>query len=866
MRILAASVTQQMVLYGQKLFKLAQGMKIIYTTIIAFILSFGWANAQENQVSPDQAIELFRNGRYAEALPMYQHLIERYDREPKFNYYLGVCLVEQRQNYDEAIERLKFASTRRVSRDAHYYLGKAYQHTYRFDSAIEEYEVFLKYASNSDPRREVAKRAVQDCESATRLTNKYFSIKVTNKDTVAENNFIAAYNFPEECGTLAPNKTFFKTGVPPENLMYRTEKGNEVFFVLEESDTATHDLYKMEQLLDRWSGSKNLRSPVNSDYDERTPFLMVDGTTFFFASDRPGGMGGLDIYRSIYDPESNSFSEPENIGPPFNSPADDYMFAADPFGQQAWFTTNRGVAPGQAVVVRIVWDNTVIKNLAEDTEQIRELAQLPLAMGNVWEKEQAKQQAVQPVSTDSEREFVFHINDTIVYTNYNQFLSDAARAEFKRGQMADMEKDSLEQLMRNKRQQYAQSYNQQELTQLMDEILELEQKVYGQDDRVKRHFIRARQLETEKITQLIDKGAYRKVIPKNNNNSSLEDLEPGDFSFFSDEEFRKRKEKLTPVYQKYFTPAQIKTLQRTDSMYTWANILKLEASNLLEQSVNYDEEPQERSLFEKLKNVDTLNKNQTSDETSRLISKSKELHKQALDMYHEALDKKYNIYQPRLEKFTKNSAQPEMEQTFRRAQSYFEDANNQIDNMAIWNPEKYEQLGGLKRQAIEMIENELVKYASGDNIQKDNMTLSSTKPDNNIQDNYQTIQNSRDSGKGSGYDNKNQADADTLVESAFTGIHHATENQSLKPVFKVQIGVFKNAPDSGALSKIADISSVPVAGKDLTKYFAGNYSTYEDAYRNVPDIRKKGFPGAFVVAFLNGEQISVNEARKMTGQ
>ena len=842
-------------------------MKIIYTTIIAFILSLGCISAQENQVSPDQASELFRTGKYAEALPMYQYLIERYDREPKYNYYLGVCLVEQRQNYNEAIERLKFASTRRVNRDAHYYLGKAYQHTYRFDSAIEEYEVFLKYASNSDPRRELAKRAIQDCESATRLTNKYFSIKVTKKDTVSENNFIAAYNFPEECGTLAPNKTFFKTGVPPENIMYRTEKGNEVFFVLEESDTATHDLYKMEQLLDRWSGSKNLRSPVNSDYDERTPFLMVDGTTFFFASDRPGGMGGLDIYRSIYDRESNSFSEPENIGPPFNSPADDYMFAADPLGQQAWFTTNRGVAPGQAVVVKLVWDNTVIKNLAENTEQIRELAALPLAMGNVWEKEQAKQQAVQQVNTDSEREFVFHINDTIVYTNYNQFLSDAARAEFKRGQMADMEKDSLEQLMRNKRQQYAQSYNQEELTRLMDEILKLEQKVYGQDNRVKRHFIRARQLETEKITQLIEEGTYRKVTPENNsNNSSLEDLDPGDFSFFSDEEFRKRKEKLTPVYQKYFTPAQIKTLQRTDSMFTWANILKLEASNLLEQSVNYNEESEERSLFGKIKNTDTLNKNQTPDETSRLISKSKELHKQALDMYHEALDEKFNIYQPRLEKFSKNASQPEMEQIFHQAQSYFEDANNQIDNMTIWNPEKYEQLGGLKRQAIEMIENELIKHASGHSTQKDDLTLPSTKPDNNIQNNYQTIQNSRTSSQNSGYDAKNQADAETVVESAFTKVNHATKNQPRKPVFKIQIGVFKNAPDSGALSKIANISSVPVAGKDLTKYFAGNYSTYEEAYHNVADIREKGFPGAFVVAFLNGEQISVNEARKITGE
>jgi hypothetical protein len=204
-----------------------------------------------------------------------------------------------------------------------------------------------------------------------------------------------------------------------------------------------------------------------------------------------------------------------------------------------------------------------------------------------------------------------------------------------------------------------------------------------------------------------------------------------------------------------------------------------------------------------------------------------------------------------------------MEQTLRKAQSYFEDANNQIDNMTIWNPEKYEQLGGLKKEAIELIENQLIKYASTPNTQKDDLTLSAIKPDNNILDNYQTIQNNRNSSQNSRYNTKTQPDAETVVESVFTKVNQPSEEQPLKPVFKIQIGVFKNAPDSNALSKIKDISSVPVAGKDLTKYFAGNYSTYEEAYRNVPDIREKGFPGAFVVAFLNGEQISVNEAKKM---
>lgn len=254
-------------------------MKQFFTIIILSILSLQMM-AQESVVSPDRALELFTQGNYAEALPMYEQLIERYEREAKYNYYLGACLVEQRQNLSEAIKRLKFAQSRRVNRDVHFYLGKAYQKAYEFELAEQEFNNFLKYATNNDPRRAKALRAVEDCKSANTLINKHFSIQVIDKDTVPASAYLSPYNLPEEAGTIAKNKTFFKTGVPPEKIMYRTEKGDDVYFVLEEPDTTLHDIYFMEQLLDRWSGSKNLGEPVNSDFDDRHPFLMVDGTTF----------------------------------------------------------------------------------------------------------------------------------------------------------------------------------------------------------------------------------------------------------------------------------------------------------------------------------------------------------------------------------------------------------------------------------------------------------------------------------------------------------------------------------------------------------------------------------------------------------
>lgn len=844
-------------------------MRLFFTTLLIIISSLISVDAQDTPVSPDQALELFRNGKYGEALPMYQQLIERYDREAKYNYYLGVCLVEQRQDNSQAIKRLKYALSRRINRDVHYYLGRAYQNAYQFELAIKEFEAFLKYATNSDPRRAKAKRAIEDCASGEQLINKYFSIKVVKKDTVNEDNFIDAYELPEEAGTLARNKTFFKTGVPPENIMYRTEKGDDVYFVLNETDTTTHDIYMMEQLLDRWSGSKNLRKPVNSDYDDRCPFLMVDGTTFFFASDRPGGMGGLDIYRSIYDPESNTYSEPENLGPPFNSPADDYLFAADVFDERAWFTTNRGVEPGKAVVVKLVWDNNVIKNLTEDIEQIKTIASLPLAEGNFWNDRVTEQERIQTKQNNSGvEEFRFYINDTTVYTRYEHFLSDVARSEFKRGRSIDMKKDSLEQLMRNKRQRYAQSYDQEELNRLMDEILQLEKKVYGHGDQIKRHYIRARQMETEKISELKNRGTYNNnhlTKPESfNSNENQPSLKPANYSFYSDEEFLDRKKRLYPMYKKYFNPAQINTLQRTDSMYTWANILKLEASKLLAESVDKNAEDENLSLIEKMRNLDSLRGLEEAESSNPLPRQARDLQKKALDMYHQALDKKYNVYKPAIEQIAGPQKADHLNQLLRKAQSYFEQANNGLQKMTTWNPERYEQLGGLKRQGIEMLETGLLNYSGNENTLPAGKTMNN-KTDGSIQKSYQEVQNLRVQEKQPlKQDFKNHGSPGDVVESAFEGTEKEKENQvAAQPVFKIQIGAFRKAPDATALAKIPEISSESVPGKDITKYFSGNWKSYEKAKSYVGQVQKSGFPGAFVVAFLNGRQISLSKAKEL---
>lgn len=69
------------------------------------------------------------------------------------------------------------------------------------------------------------------------------------------------------------------------------------------------------------------------------PFLMPDGVTLYFAADGDNSLGELDIFISRRD--NNGFLQPSNIGMPYNSPYNDYLYAIDEENKLGWWATDR---------------------------------------------------------------------------------------------------------------------------------------------------------------------------------------------------------------------------------------------------------------------------------------------------------------------------------------------------------------------------------------------------------------------------------------------------------------------------------------------------------------------------------------------
>jgi hypothetical protein len=110
------------------------------------------------------------------------------------------------------------------------------------------------------------------------------------------------------------------------------------------------DIYSAELLNGRWTNIKNLES-VNSPYDDYFPYV-INETEIYFASNRPGGFGKLDLYKYTFD---DGVARIKNLGAPINSMADDFGMFVEPKQNAGYFSTNRNNNQDDIYHFKKVW-------------------------------------------------------------------------------------------------------------------------------------------------------------------------------------------------------------------------------------------------------------------------------------------------------------------------------------------------------------------------------------------------------------------------------------------------------------------------------------------------------------------------------
>ncbi len=99
---------------------------------------------------------------------------------------------------------------------------------------------------------------------------------------------------------------------------------NTLYYAAEYNDIGygRYDIYKVSKIGNGWSAPLNLGRNINSDFWESAPSISPDGQSLFFSSNKPGGMGGIDIYVS-YKNKNGVWGKAFNLGPSINTTGDD---------------------------------------------------------------------------------------------------------------------------------------------------------------------------------------------------------------------------------------------------------------------------------------------------------------------------------------------------------------------------------------------------------------------------------------------------------------------------------------------------------------------------------------------------------------
>lgn len=396
--------------------------------LLSFILS-GCALLQAQTL--DQAREMIKAGDYPAARNAFSELIKKYPKRADVNKWYGETLFETGE-YDEAAKYLQFAAKARIQ-GAYLYLGKLYQKQYRFEDAIknlEKYQTFLK----KDPAASAAVDSlIEQCELGERALGRIEKVQIIDSMIVDKNKFFQYYKLSQETGKLLDYQLL--TAADPDNfsVVFESQRGDRRLFG-KQNGTNGYDLYVSNRLHGNdWSEPLPFPENINTAANENFPFVLNDGLTVYYASDMNPTMGGYDLYVTRYNPSNENYFSPERLPMPFNSPFNDYLIAIDEGNNIGWFASDR-YQPEDKVILYLFIPNQGEKEYYRDLtpEQAIRLGKVA-SIQETWQENTAYDQILQAVyATEQEvsrkkGDFVFVINDNILYTRLDEFESSQAR-------------------------------------------------------------------------------------------------------------------------------------------------------------------------------------------------------------------------------------------------------------------------------------------------------------------------------------------------------------------------------------------------------------------------------------------------------
>lgn len=464
-----------------------------YTLILLFLCSTGGVFSQ----TLSQAQQWFTNGEFEKAKPVFQRLVKQSPSNANYNFWYGACCYETGELM-EGLPYLEKSAERKVI-NGFLYLSKAYYDLYRFDDAITNLEDHIYWLERKKRDTSSAEDLMKKYRQGARMIRGVEKIAVIDSFVVDKADFLKAYKLSKESGTI-------QAAADTDCTEFINEMDDKKILA-KETDGKTN-LYSSSRLIDKWGGLELLKDLNTGDENLNYPFMGADGITLYYAADGMESMGGYDIFITRYDSDDNTFLRPDNIGMPFNSPYNDYMYAIDDFNNLGWFASDRYQPEGKVCVYVFVPNESKQVYDYETTDpgllvNAAMLKEIKVTWNNTDKERIARQQLAQIMYAQDEKktkkDFHFIIDDNIIYHSLHDFRSEEARQMFQTLQQKEKDLRDLQLSLEKQRTQYMLTANAAEKRNMSPSILDQEKRIKELYEEINQYITQIRNKEIQKL-------------------------------------------------------------------------------------------------------------------------------------------------------------------------------------------------------------------------------------------------------------------------------------------------------------------------------------------------------------------------------
>ena len=325
---------------------------------------------------------------------------------------------------------------------------------YDFENALAAYEEALELIEDTDSLKILSiKDRMLLSENGRNMMGFAYSPFVVARQRFSLDDFFLYFPLQDRSWRSLPNPLDSASVKGLSRATYIPEDADRIYFSTEDA-YGIRNIYVTDYQDTVWTCPALLNEHLTSPADEIYPMLSADGKTLYFSSAGLYGVGGFDIYMSEWSEDDNDWSVPVNMGFPYSSTADDFLFLNTEDGNHTMFASNRDCSPDSVWVYVLEFDNMPVRKAVDNPAELREILSL------------------EPVSYDAEAEADEVDADIPESVDTRKYMAKMTEVRDLRDSIA-----SYSTLLESERNRFALSNDFAERTKLTDIILRRESRI-----------------------------------------------------------------------------------------------------------------------------------------------------------------------------------------------------------------------------------------------------------------------------------------------------------------------------------------------------------------------------------------------------